>query len=678
MSLSTANVEPRKLIVLATEQGVALSWVEKLLTSFPEEQVLKNPTPIKNILGKENSAVVYNLYNGFDPDLLGAMGGTIIAGGVLILITPPFHKWPKFNDPFNSRIASWPSDGSDLSSHYIQRFITKLEQTSHIIIVTNESQLPKLTAPTYLNLADGSTTEDQAQAIDHILHQIKGNKSSCTVLEADRGRGKSTVLGMLASQLTASPAATKNILVTAPSRKTVDVIFRHAGENAALHFIAPDHLYHELPPADLLLIDEAAAIPAALLTQMLTHYSKIVFSTTVHGYEGTGRGFALRFTQQLNSITPYWNKLTLKQPIRYSDNDPLEQFLFDSLLLNAKPISSNTLLNFSLDECVYRKITPRELINNEALLRQVFGLLVLAHYQTRPTDLRYLLDGKGVSIHVIMWHKQVVATALCVTEGAFNKDLAHDIHYGKRRPRGHLVPQSLAVHAGIADAPLFITKRIMRVVVHPAIQRKGVAHLLLTSIENETDKDSIDYLSCSFGATADLLSFWHKQGFKAVRLGLSRDASSGSHSVIMMKPLSTNGALLCEKSQRQFQRYLPVLLLEPLRDLEDDLVKTLLDTTQQPEDKEISPQDQQDIYSFATGHRGYENCMLALQKLTRNCMDNPQLWNTLSAIDQTLTIEKVIKYTPWTEVATLTHLSGKKQALKKLRHIIQHIVELSL
>ena len=677
MSLSTANVEPRKLIVLATEQGVALSWVEKLLTSFPEEQVLKNPTPIKNILGKENSAVVYNLYNGFDPDLLGAMGGTIIAGGVLILITPPFHKWPKFNDPFNGRIASWPSDGSNLSSHYIQRFIIKLEQTCHIIIVTNESELPKLTAPTYLNLADGSTTEDQAQAIDHILHQIKGNKSSCTVLEADRGRGKSTVLGMLASQLTASPAATKNILVTAPSRKTVDVIFQHAGENTTLHFIAPDHLCHELPPADLLLVDEAAAIPAALLTQMLTHYSKIVFSTTVHGYEGTGRGFALRFTQQLNSITPYWNKLTLKQPIRYSDNDPLEQFLFDSLLLNAKPISSNTLLNFSLDECVYRKITPRELIKNEALLREVFGLLVLAHYQTRPTDLRYLLDGKGVSIHVIMWHEQVIATALCVIEGGFNKDLAHDIHYGKRRPRGHLVPQSLAVHAGIADAPLFKTKRIMRIVVHPAIQRKGVAHLLLTSIENETNKDSIDYLSCSFGATADLLSFWHKQSFKAVRLGLSRDASSGSHSAIMMKALSTNGALLCEKSQRQFQRYLPVLLLEPLRDLEDDLVKSLVDT-QHHENKEINSQDQQDIDSFATGHRGYENCMLALQKLTRNCMDNPRLWNNLSAIDQTLINEKVIKYTSWTEVASLTHLSGKKQALKKLRHIIQHIVELSL
>ncbi len=660
---------PRQLIVLAAEQQDALSWAKKLVASFPEKRVLHQSSDIKRVLGKEYLAVLYNTYEGFDPDMLGAISGTIMAGGALILITPPLDQWQGYDDPFNNRIANWPYQGSDLSAHYISRFIAKLKQAECVQIISEAAALPVLCLP---DVPKHSKTEDQVIAIDRMLKIIRSDQPAPVVLEADRGRGKSAVLGMLVAELADTHY---RVLITAPTRKTANVVFRHADDSTNLHFIAPDQLCLETPPADILLVDEAAAIPTTLLVKMLKHYPQIIFSTTVHGYEGTGRGFALRFKQQLDAITPQWEKITLHQPIRYAEHDPLENFLFDSLLLNAKPVDSQQLTAFSVKQCIHEKITSNQLVQNEALLREIFGLLVLAHYQTRPTDLRHLLDGKNISIDVMKWQGHVVATSLCVQEGGMDNSLAHEIHYGKRRPRGHLVPQSLAVHAGIADAPVFITDRVMRIVVHPAVQRQGVASLLLKQIEKNS---TADYLSSSFGATLGLLEFWNKQGFEAVRIGLSRDASSGCHSVIMMKTLTKQGDGLFTRAKDQFQRYFPVLLSEPLSDLEDGIVHVLQSKMQnKKKDQSINKQDREDIESFAYGNRGYENCMFALQKLVQMSMKNPLLWQQLMEQEQLLLEAKVIQQKSWLAVSKLTLLSGKKQTLNKLRDIIQHIVELS-
>ena len=58
----------------------------------------------------------------------------------------------------------------------------------------------------------------------------------------------------------------------------------------------PAQLAVEYPQdIDLYMVDEATSLPVALLTELTQRYPRIVFSSTTHGYEGSGQGFAIRF-----------------------------------------------------------------------------------------------------------------------------------------------------------------------------------------------------------------------------------------------------------------------------------------------------------------------------------------------------------------------------------------------
>ena len=68
----------------------------------------------------------------------------------------------------------------------------------------------------------------------------------------------------------------------------------------------------------------------------------------------------------------------------------------------------------------------------------------------------------------------VAATALVGIEGGFDRELAQQIYDGRRRPRGHLLPQTLSAHAGLGEAPRLRCARVIRIAVHPAVQKRGL------------------------------------------------------------------------------------------------------------------------------------------------------------------------------------------------------------
>lgn len=90
-----------------------------------------------------------------------------------------------------------------------------------------------------------------------------------------------------------------------------------------VEFNLPQKLLKE---ADVLIVDEAAGIPVPMLFAFTERFRKVIFASTIHGHEGAGRGFSLRFLralQQNREINLY--KIELKEPIRYAPNDPVEE-----------------------------------------------------------------------------------------------------------------------------------------------------------------------------------------------------------------------------------------------------------------------------------------------------------------------------------------------------------------
>lgn len=626
-------------------------------------------------LGRELDLLVIDAWAGFDVEAFGAASGALRGGGLMLLLTPPLAEWARYADPEYARIAVHPFTPQQVNGRFLARFV-RLLQSHNVGVLTEGDALPPWQAAPTAH-PDNWCTAEQQGALEAVAQMAQAAVSEPLVLTSDRGRGKSAVLGMAAAQLLT--AGVQHIVVTAPRLAAVATLFAHAarglpqatmrrgclvlGKAGGLEFFPPDELVHVLPPADLLLVDEAAAIPTPLLERLLAHYPRSVFATTLHGYEGTGRGFAVRFQRVLNERAPGWHSVRLSEPIRWSENDPLERFVFDALLLDAQAADDARVREATAAACRIERLERDALLADDAVLRELFGLLVLAHYRTSPLDLRHLLDGPNVSVWLLRWQGAVVATALTVREGGFDAELAQAIYRGARRPRGHLIPQSLALHSGFVAAPQLSGERIMRIAVHPAAQQRGLGTRLVQAILRQAQGDGLDFVGASFGATAELLAFWQRQGLLPVRLGLTREASSGTHSVIVLRPLSGAGEQLFDNVRARFLTHLPALLADGMEEVDADVTATLLQEAHADDGTELSAQDWCDVESFVQGWRGYEVCQVAVRKLVQAMINS----TALDVKQQVLLRRKVLQRESWETVIAALDYSGRAQALAALR-----------
>mmetsp|Transcript_8866 Transcript_8866/g.13289 ORF Transcript_8866/g.13289 Transcript_8866/m.13289 type:complete len:1103 (+) Transcript_8866:133-3441(+) len=410
--------------------------------------------------------------------------------------------------PLSSKVNHIPAaggeNGTDLSGPPV---CEELEELKASLLDGGDSHIAAL-----VSLAK---TIDQAHAVMSFLDAITEKTLRATVsLTAARGRGKSAAIGICLAGAIAYGYS--NVFVTAPSPENLKTVFEflisglkalkfkdhmdfevlqesrgEAGSVVTRVNVFRDHRqtvqyilpteHAALAQAELVAIDEAAAIPLPVVQKLLGPYL-VFMSSTVNGYEGTGRSLSLKLIQQLrqqqsqaiaasassagNSVAgskvkkgqrkvheDRWrvaaeaaanysavggaartlSEITLETPIRYGKGDAVEKWLNGLLCLDSAT-GSNRLVSVmpAPKDCELYLVDRDALFSYhsmaEGLLQRIWSLYTSAHYKNTPNDLQMLSDAPAHRLFVLLGPRKTQTAAsggpalpdvLCVVQIAF-------------------------------------------------------------------------------------------------------------------------------------------------------------------------------------------------------------------------------------------------------------------
>lgn len=403
-------------------------------------------------------------------------------------------------------------------------------------------------------------TVDQAKALLTFVDAIAEKTLRSTVtLTAARGRGKSAALGVAIAAAIAHGYS--NIFITSPSPENLKTLFEflfkgfdalnyldhvdytiiqstnpefnkaivrvnvHRQHRQTIQYIQPQDAY-TLGQAELVVIDEAAAIPLPLVRKLIGPYL-VFMASTINGYEGTGRSLSLKLIQQLREQSRGSSKLngaadaevadrstgkaaangdiasgrgrslreiTLTEPIRYSQGDSVENWLNKVLCLDATLPSSklNTQGCPHPSKCELLHVNRDTLFSfhpvSEKFLQQMIALYVASHYKNSPNDLQLMSDAPAHQLFVLVPpvedHSPRLPEPLCVIQVALEGQISRQSVLSSlsrgQRAGGDLIPWLVSQQfqdeefAGLSGA------RIVRIATNPEYINMGYGSRALT------------------------------------------------------------------------------------------------------------------------------------------------------------------------------------------------------
>ena len=681
----------RQLLVFSGQEQWAIESTLNLLNQYCSNNILwvgngqveQQQIEIKNYrakLGHEYDHVILNSYSGFRANAVMALSGTIKAQGLMIIICPELSKWPSYADPEHKNRISFGYQEKIKGSFFIQYLTSCIKADSSVAILTADG----FSGESYQVAIPPQETQyaEQNIAVESICKVALGHRNRPLVLTADRGRGKSSSLGIAAAKLMQS--TTKTLWLSAPRIQNVEQVFKQIRrllpdaiftknvvtyQSSSLTFKPVDRLLLDNNTVDLLLVDEASAIPVHLLSELAKKYSRIVYSSTVHGYEGSGRGFEMRFLKRLKQLKPNFKHLNLQQPIRWHHQDHLEQFWFKTMFQGDMP---NLHLNEPTDNLInYCHISKSQLLDNKSLLSNIFSLLIEAHYQTSQDDLQRLLDAPEMECFIVTKGSTLLGVAQIVEEGGEPlTKIADKISDCSRRVKGHLVAQNIA---SSYNNSLFLEARqwrISRIAIAPTVQNQGLGQLLVDFVEQQAIQKNIKFLTTSFGCNSQILNFWNKCKFLLIKLGAKPEVSSGEHSGICIKPLSSAALDISSAIAIEFRQELLYQLDKVFQHLDENLIRLLL--LSQPNANTGLYTHVNMLKQFAMGNRTFISCKRLLREYL---VAFPHCLDKLNGDAQKLLVAALLQNISNKHLCEKFNLNGKKQIELSLKTSFKIILE---
>lgn len=418
-------------------------------------------------------------------------------------------------------------------------------------------------------LVEKARTIDQAKALLRFEEALSEKTLRTTVaLTASRGRGKSAALGLAVAAAIAHDYS--NIFVTSPSPENLRTFFaflfvgfdalgmnEHTdyeiiqstdpalnkavirvnvfkAHRQTVQYVDPTDAPRFLSQAELVIIDEAAAIPLPAVEAMLGPY--VVFmSSTVTGYEGTGRSLSLKLIKKLreggsqpsttgNSSAMIngpsnresdrqatavaagtgagrvFYEVHMETPIRYSDNDPIEAWLYDLLCLHAGGVRQALTTGAPHpNECELYYVERDALFSrhnaSEAFLQRIVALFVSSHYKNSPNDLQMLSDAPAHGLFVLLaptgansttLPDVLVAIQVCL-EGRISATSSKSQLGRGIRASGDLIPWTISQQFQEPEFATLSGVRIVRIATHPDLQGMGYGSRAMRLLMNYYD-----------------------------------------------------------------------------------------------------------------------------------------------------------------------------------------------
>ncbi|AHF99725.1 tRNA(Met) cytidine acetyltransferase [Halostagnicola larsenii XH-48] len=740
----------RRMLVLAGDRERGYELLESVLETLAvgiTETTLVGPearlrceqleqTGADELLGTTRELIVLDAHDDLQPNALGKVVGAVDGGGLFVLLTPSLEQWPSQRGRFADSLAVPPYSLEDVTGRFVERLIETLRAHRGIAIFDSDTETVEadgLTEPAPIRSAESNPatstgndstrpspprfpnaayeaclTDDQADAVADLESLFETDRA--VVLEANRGRGKSSAAGIAAGCFALEGT---DVLVTAPDGRNADELFARTEElveslegdrseseasntpkrdgdavrttaggrvqfldpSAALEAISgtvdDSSFATDFDPA-VVIVDEAAGLPVAMLEGFL-EADRVAFATTIHGYEGAGRGFSVRFRDRLEASTHEVTDRSLSDPIRYAAGDPIEVWSFRALGLDARPPVAQLVRDASPESVEYRRLEPTDLLADESLLREAFGLLVLAHYRTEPNDLARLLDAPNLEARALVHEGHVVNIAMLAREGNLSRETRAEMYEGGRI-RGNMLPDILTSQIRDEDAAVPAGIRVVRIATHHAARSRGLGSKLIDRVRDEFESE-VDWLGTAFGATPGLLEFWAENGFNSVHVSTTRNETSGEHSVLMLSPTSERGRELADRHADWFSRRFPALCVDSLAAVDPDVLRGVLRTVDAAPEFDLSDHEWRMVAGAAYGPGRFDVDPGPFRELVVHALLEGSEPAGLSASDERLLVARALQGLAWETVADRLEYRSASQCRRALGDALVPLVE---